>query len=276
MKLKLIFIELKLKLFKKISLLFKNIEILKHNGEDIIEYPTNKGWYLVPFPMEKGRPFNADNLATISRASFLKDERFNKARDAAESRWGKKPRDITWRLDILLSCVSYARSIADKDSIFLECGTGMGYMAAAICNYFPSLGHDLYLVDSFLPEVPNENGEQISGIKSFAYADNENDVQAYFKSFSNVKIIKGFVPDILYKLPNYPISFLHLDLNNSIAEDQALNALIHRMKKGGIILFDDYGGFGGEAQAEVHEAFSKKMNARLFTLPTGQAIYIHT
>ena len=116
---KLNFLKLKLLILKKLLLFFKNIIILKHNGVDIIEYPTNKGWYLVPFPMEKGIPFNADILATISRSSFLKAEPFIKARAAAESRWGNKPRDITWRLDILLSCVSYARSIADKDSIFV-------------------------------------------------------------------------------------------------------------------------------------------------------------
>ena len=148
-------------------------------------------------------------------------------------------------------------------------------MAAAICSYFPILGHDLYLVDSFLPEVPNENGEQKSGVKSFAYADNVNDVMSYFKSFTNIKIVKSLITDVLHELPPKPISFLHLDLNNYKSEQEALDILQLNFQKMAIILFDDYGGFGGGMQAEVHEKFANKMNNRLFTLPTGQAIYIH-
>jgi hypothetical protein len=267
-------------LFKFIvAVFFQKIKILEHNGESITVYPTQKGWFMVPFPMEKGIPFNADNLATVARFSFLKDERFNAARIAAESRWDKNPRNITWRLDILLSCVSNALKISDEKSIMLECGTGRGYMAAGICDYFKKqkINNDLYLFDTFIFEMPAQNGSQDSGINLFSYADGDADVKKYFSSFPHVHVVKGRVPDSLSALPeDINISFLHLDLNNSIAEEQALNALIHRIKKGGIILFDDYGGFGGEAQAEVHEAFSKKMNARLFTLPTGQAIYIHT
>ena len=135
---------------------------------------------------------------------------------------------------------------------------------------------DFYLFDTFISEMPTQNGNQNSGINLFSYADGDSEIKNYFSIFPHVHVVKGRVPDSLSALPDGSnISFLHLDLNNSIAEEQALNALIGRIKKGGIILFDDYGGFGGEKQAEVHERFVNKMNNRLFTLPTGQAIYIH-
>jgi hypothetical protein len=268
-------------IFRFIKIVFlKKFILLKHNGVSLIDYPTKKGWYLVPFPIEKGQPFCADNLATISRHVFLKNQRFIAARLAGESRWGNlnDKRDITWRLDIMLSAITNSLKISDEQSIFVECGTGKGYMAAAICEYFKNVNKfpDFYLVDSFLPDVPDDNGIQNTGNKSFVYSDNDMEVRLYFNKYKFVKILKGFIPQVLVHLPeNNNISFLHVDLNNFIAEKEALNFLKLRLKKGAIVLFDDYGGYGGEKQAEIHEHFSTEMNSRLFTLPTGQALYIH-
>jgi len=264
-----------------IKILFKNsFKLLKHNGELITDYPTNFGWYLAPFPIEKGKPFCADNLATTARHNFLNDEHFISAMKAGESRWGniEHKRDISWRLHILLSAVSYSLKITNESSIFVECGTGKGYMAAAICEYFKNINHlpDFYLIDSFMPHVPDKEGNQETGNKSFVYSEDDFEVRSYFKKYKYVKVIRGYIPKILEVLPkNNEISFLHIDLNNANAENEALEYLSGRIKKGGIILFDDYGYMGSEEQALVHEKYSNKMNFRLFTFPTGQAMFIN-
>tara|TARA_A100001015_G_scaffold273593_1_gene329188 strand:- start:6 stop:176 length:171 start_codon:yes stop_codon:yes gene_type:complete len=41
-----------------------------------------------------------------------------------------------------------------------------------------------------------------------------------------------------------------------------------------ILLFDDYGGPGGQEQAKIHEDFAKANNKELLILPTGQALII--
>jgi len=46
------------------------------------------------------------------------------------------------------------------------------------------------------------------------------------------------------------------------------------LEKGCIILFDDFGGPGGDLQAEVHEKFAKNDGKNLLQLPTGQALII--
>ena len=256
------------------------IELLDHNGEAIDKYPTELGWYLVPFPKEKGKPYNADNLATTLRAPFLNDLKFIEARNEAESRWvgtGVK-RDISWRLDIMLWAISHSLRIWNNKSIFVECGTGRGYMVSAICSYFnwDDAKPDFYLIDSFSPYVPNMRGEQSEeGTRSFVYSEGDEEIRAYFSKFSRIKILKGLIPDVLSQLPKEQICFLHIDLNSQVAESNALEFLKTKLISGAIVLFDDYGGFGGDLQAQLHESFAKSMGGRLMTLPTGQAIYFH-
>jgi hypothetical protein len=46
------------------------------------------------------------------------------------------------------------------------------------------------------------------------------------------------------------------------------------MVSGGIVLLDDYGFVGYEAQHEVADAFSEKMGVSALSLPTGQGILV--
>ena len=256
------------------------IQLFEHNGESIDKYPSQLGWNLIPFPKEKGNPYNADNLATILRAPFFNDKNFIKARSIAEARWEgvSSKRDISWRLDIVLWAISHSLRVWNNKSIFVECGTGKGYMASAVCSYFDwdDTNPDFYLVDSFSPFVPNEKGEQNEKSEtSFIYSKGDEEIRKYFSKFNKVKILKGFIPEVLSILPSEEIGFLHIDLNSDIAEKAALDVLKSKLLSGAIVLFDDYGGFGGENQAKVHECFAESMGGRLLTLPTGQALYFH-
>lgn len=263
-----------------VSLFFgvKKIVVLEHNGISIKDYPESD-WFFVPFPSQKGLPFNSDNLATVNRSSFLNDPDFKKARIAAEGRWsnGEKIRNITWRLHVFLWSVSQGlKNSNTEECIFLECGTGKGFMAAAATDFF-SWGNKLpvfYLVDSFVSYYPNVDGVQNeNGQKSFVYADSDVEVRDYFANYENVQIIKGLIPNCLVNLPrDKKIKFLHLDLNHYKAERDALEFLKEFLVEGSIILFDDFGGPGGYLQAEVHEQFAKENGKSLLQLPTGQAI----
>ena len=274
-----------------ISLVIKKIikKIIKydfvltnHNGINIEDYPE-KNWFFVPFPAQKGIPFNNDNLATVNRHNFLEDNRFKSAQFSAEARWklnvNESVRNISWRLHIALWAANIGlQNIDIENDIFVECGTGKGYMAAGICDYFrwDKQMPIFYLIDSFIPTMPDEEGFQIENGKNlFVYADGDEEVRNYFSKYNNIEIIKGIIPSTLQYLPNKKnIKFLHLDLNSHIAEEQALENLSGRFTSGSVLLFDDYGGPGGEKQAIVHDSFAKKYNKYLLTLPTGQALII--
>jgi hypothetical protein len=264
----------------KFSKKVNKIYILKHNNISIENYPE-KNWYLIPYPEQKGLPYNTDNLTTVNRSSFLSDMDFLNAKKKAENRWEtiSQKRDISWRLHTFLWAISQSLKNVDiKQHIFVECGTGRGYMAAATAEYFHwSENMPLfYLIDSFKSTLPNENGIQSdNGKKLFVYADDEKEVRNYFSKFHNFSIITGIIPSCLNKLPtDKKIKFLHIDLNHYKAEEDALDFLKKYLENGSIILFDDFGGPGGSLQAEIHEIFAKNNNKFLFQLPTGQAIII--
>ncbi len=260
-----------------IDLMRSLIIIKKHNSVSIFDYPE-KNWNLVPFPFQKGDVFNADNLATVNRHEFLINEKFIMARNAAESRWGtEQVRDISWRLHVML----WAFGLALKKSkinnvIFVECGTGRGYMAAGIAEFhnLDEKTPSFYLIDTFTSHLVLSSGNSIASPAHFAYSDGDDEVKEYFSRYSNIKIIKGLIPDALQQLPNLPIGFLHIDLNNADAENAALNYLADRLISGSILIFDDYGGPGGNDQAIIHEIFADNHNKELLVLPTGQAVII--
>jgi O-methyltransferase len=267
--------------FKQIILLVgvlfgRAIKIQKHNGANILDYPE-KSWSLVPFPRQKGDVFNADNLATVNRHVFLTDPKFLAAKYAAERRWGwGDVRDISWRLNTILWASGRALKIANDEAIFIECGTGQGYMAAAICEYhdFKSHSPTFYLIDNYSAELITIGGTATPSPASFAYSDNVTEVKEYFKSYPSIKVIKGLIPVVLEQLPEKPIAFLHIDLNNAPAENAALQKLKSRLIPGAIIVFDDYGGFGGADQAIVHEGFATENGKDLLIMPTGQALIV--
>ncbi len=282
--------KLKVNLLSKIvSLIFsivsfspKKINITYHNGESIFTYPEKK-WNLVPFPNQKGTLFVADNLATVNRHSFISNKKFQDSKRIAESRWNSLviPRDISWRFHIFLWAFGQNLSHKSiKNSIFVECGTGKGYMAAGACSYFRfnSNSPDLYLVDRYEDSPVDFTKSSKKIAKSFqttdAYSNDVKEVEEYFSKYSSVKILKGLIPDILKKIPSKPILFLHIDLNSSQPEKEALETLSKNFIPGTIILFDDYGGPGGELQAVEHEGFAFKNKKELLTLPTGQAVII--
>lgn len=259
-----------------------NFKIHKHNGIDINEYPENN-WNLIPFPNQKGKLYNSDNLTTTNRHSIFKEKSFLNVKKSADSRWKKNKNDhvrnISWRLHVYLYCVGLALNRPNKNKIFLECGTGKGYMAAGACEKFKfgSMHPPFFLIDSFSAYMPNERGVQnSSGKKAFCYTDDYEEVKNYFSPYKNINIIKGILPDAIEELPkNTKISFLHMDLNSATAEEKTLNRLDSFIDKETIILFDDYGGFGGEAQAKIHEEFAKYNCRELLVLPTGQALMLN-
>ena len=90
----------------------------------------------------------------------------------------------------------------------------------------------------------------------------------------NVKIIKGILPESLKDNCPKKIAFVHIDLNNTLAEIGVLKFIFDRIVSGGIIILDDFGWSAYSEQQQKEKDFFQKRNLKVMELPTGQGIVL--
>lgn len=259
--------------YKKIK-----FELLKHN-QSLIQNYKSKSFFLIPFPKEKSPIFNYDNLATSNNHFFLKDKKFISAKSKAEKRWKtNSPRNISWRLHFVLYFINFCLRNASKEDIFIECGTGKGYMAEAIFNYFKWNENNppFFLIDTFLSYNADNNADQKKNKNiPFCYCTDFNEIQDNFLKYNNVNILKGRCPEVLKKIPSKKkVIFAHIDLNNATSELETMKFLFNNnlLKKGSVIIFDDYG--ANKKLSKILLNYLKKLKKDILMSPTGQGIII--
>jgi hypothetical protein len=257
-----------------------SLKILQHNGIDILNYPE-KNWLMAPFPKQKSPIYNNDNFATVNRAYFKDDKKFQAALNDAKSAWKNTKRDISWRLHVLIWAFGIALARKGKKIIFVELGTGKGYMARGVASFYAKDNFNGYLFDTFLPNLPDsDNNLEIDKDKRFAYASHAKDVFVLEKEINKYgdkfKLIKGHLPQSINNsaLGQQKIDFLHIDLNHAVAEQETLKDLAPNIDSNTVILFDDTGAPGSKDQQIVHADFAMKINKQILYLPTGQALIV--
>jgi hypothetical protein len=212
-----------------------------------------------------------DNMILINRAlAYRHDKRFMEAirRHAHDA----QERSLLLRLHTLVWAALNALNVPGD---FVECGVYRGFSSAVVTDYldFAALPRQFYLYDTFAGIPPQYDSEQHDDAAYHAEGLYESVVQR-FAAYPNVRILRGAVPDSFAQGVPETIAFLHLDMNSSVAEIAALEALLDRVSPGGLIVFDDYGWLGYEAQQYAEERFMKKRGHHILELPTGQGLVI--
>jgi hypothetical protein len=210
----------------------------------------------------------ADNFFTWARNnSVLEDAVFVKAwQDNVETDADKA---IIWRRYIL-ACAAYHCVQLDGD--FVECGAYTGVGVKTVVDFlggvtFPK---DFWIYDLF------EHEEWMLHHSMPEHGPNlEARVRDKFRSYPQVKIFRGYIPEVFEGQSPQRIAYLHIDLNEAPAEIAALDALFDRVVPGGIVILDDYewaGAYRGQKLAE--DPWFEARQYRVFPLPTGQGIVI--
>jgi O-methyltransferase len=156
-------------------------------------------------------------------------------------------------------------------------------MSAVITDYldFGKSDKTFYLYDSFegLPEQYSTEAERAGTNPVYGAASQEGSytyesVAARFRQYSNVKVIRGLVPESLKGTAPDRIAYLHIDMNAAAAEIGALEFLFDRVTPGGFLIFDDFGHALHHAQFEAETAWMASRGYFILELPTGQGLVI--
>jgi O-methyltransferase len=211
--------------------------------------------------------FAADNLITLRRnLGFIEEPNFRKAVDK-----NADPGELTiiWRSHVV--CWA-AKSCLSLPGDFVECGVYKGYTSSVVVDYtdFKSQPKKFYLYDLFEHVDDPGYGHSFPFLKPGLI----DKVKDRFADTPNVKIVVGKVPEVFEVASPSQVAFMHIDMNNDIAERSALEGLWDRVVIGGMVIFDDYGWQAYRPQKVAIDDFFSTRNHEVVELPTGQGLVI--
>ena len=209
----------------------------------------------------------ADNMFVFQRNnSMLRDGQFMDAWDSNALSTSDKA--IIWRRYIM-AMAGFHCSHLEGD--FVECGAYEGVGAKTVLDYLggPAFPKTFWLYDMF-----EHSAEMVNHSMPSHGPQLYDQVKERFAAYPNVKIFKGFLPEVLAEGCPEKIAYLHIDLNQAPAEIATLDALFERVVPGGMIILDDYEMFFYRAQKTAEDSWFGKRGYKVFPLPTSQGFVI--
>ena len=211
----------------------------------------------------------SDNLFTWDKnLSFMKNQRLMKIFNKHSN--GEYPlHGILWRIATIIWAAENGLKL---EGDFVECGCYKGTTAKVVFDYFNFSNiknKEYYLYDLFKHEDTFTHHSMPEHSETLYH-----EVKKLFKNKKNVKITKGKLPETLSINCPEKISFLHLDLNNAVAEIDTLEILFNKMVSGSILILDDFGWGAYHDQCKLELEWFTNKGYSVLEIPTGQGIVI--
>ena len=234
-----------------------------------IRQPERYAYFGPPFSFRK------DGTATIHRPLFRSDAASCAAYAEAvaaggwEGYWGHA--DPEWRQYI--ACWA-ARQVVHLGGDLAECGVYRGGLARTVMSYgFAAMADRTFWPLDTFEGIP---AEQVDAgvVRRHKYADSWDEVSALFKDRPNVRLVRGRVPETLTLVHADRVCFVSIDMNVALPELAAVEFFWPRLVPGGMVVIDDYGWSGHDAQQEAFDDFARRHDRAVLALPTGQGLLV--
>jgi len=246
-------------MFPKIPNLFTGISGPQDKKEELKKLLERLGQVLQGLD-----PWQTDNLITFAKnLSFLQDKRLTDF--VFQHAVHEYDKAIIWRTHILTWAAQNALHV---EGDFVECGTHLGFSVKVVSDYveLDKTGKFYWCYDLF--EGDAYSRFDLNGVAPFEWICKKFEDQKF------VRLVKGPVPDSFEDQCPKQVAFLHLDLNNALAEKGALEHLVPLMPKGAMVVLDDYGWQYYRAQKLVADEIFSAIGIPIVELPTGQGLVI--
>jgi hypothetical protein len=214
--------------------------------------------------------YDQDGLRTAHNHTFTQAPEFQRAyrRAVQAAGWDYQ---IHWRVHVILWAARTAQPLAGA---FVECGTGRGFMASAICQHLAWDDRPFFLFDTFEPGRLKAGSGERGETPSPYYARGPDDVRKNFSEWSGVRLVIGTVPETLALIETGSVAFLHIDLNDPDPESAALRHFWPQLRPGAVVVLDDYAFAGMEASHRSADRVASDLGFSILSLPTGQGLAI--
>jgi hypothetical protein len=229
---------------------------------------TTQALSLIPRSAES--VYDRDGVRTSHNHSFIDAPSFQRAyrRAVQAAGWDY---EIEWRVHVILWAAATAQPIPGA---FVECGTGRGYMASAICEHLAWNDRPFYLFDTFQPESVIGDQDVRGATRSPYYANDPDTVRENFRAWPGVQLVVGSIPGSLAQVDTGPVAFIHIDMNHPTPEEAAMRHFWPRLTPGGVMVLDDYAYVGFERSHQSADRVASELGFPILSLPTGQGLAI--
>jgi hypothetical protein len=168
-----------------------------------------------------------------------------------------------------------------------ECGCWKGHSSYVISTILKKYNFDqkFSIFDSFEGGLSDKKMEDLNTRKTMTeleltdeklnFSSLESDLHMVLKSFDFYALFKGWIPERFSEVADQEFIFVHLDVDLYQPTMDGLEFFYSRLKKGGVIVVDDYGytQFPG-AKKSVDEFLAKNKCSLFFAGLTGGCFII--
>jgi hypothetical protein len=153
---------------------------------------------------------------------------------------------------------------------------GFSKAVAEYLDFGKLVDRRFYLLDSFEGMSADQlTGEEIENqLLDYPYASDFEAVTEAFRTYPNVVIVKGRIPESLSEVAAERVSFLCIDLNNAAPEIAAAKFFWDKLVSGAAMILDDYGWKKHIVQKRAFDEFAKHRAVPILSLPTGQGLIL--
>ncbi|WP_431475354.1 TylF/MycF/NovP-related O-methyltransferase [Marinobacter sp. KM021] len=170
----------------------------------------------------------------------------------------------------------FARHVSKLDGCVAECGSYVGVSSWFIAREIQ--GVDFFLFDSFeglsAPGERDLSPDKVSQWQQGDLAVSEDIVKERLASFSNVHVMKGWIPERFDEVSGKKFKFLHVDVDLYEPTLASLEFFYERMVPGGVIIMDDYGFENCLGAFSAANEFMQDKFESIVHLPTGQGLIV--
>jgi O-methyltransferase len=163
----------------------------------------------------------------------------------------------------------FSRHVASLPGDVAEIGVYKGGTAKLLAKSFESTNKTVHIFDTFSGMPQSDPDRDFHGAGEFGDASLEQ-VKNFLSDCSNIRFYQGIFPATSKPIQNRTFCLAHIDVDIYQSVLDCCSFFYHRMEKGGIMVFDDYGFVACPgAKIAADEFFADKPEKPCY-LPTGQ------